>query len=397
MSNSDSDFYHDDPVILEHNSKKKLPSILALLLLVVGGTFFIQTTLASNVSLNAGSPIEFGQGLTATTACSGATNLTLTANSTFTNSSGAGAFYFSSVTVSNIPSSCYGVDFTISAYDNTSSTPLALFNSTSTSAVVYNNTGTFSRGIGSTGMTVVSNTGTFTATFTTPVAQSSNVFKLTIESGAHTAFYEVGDTGPGGGKVFYYLAAGFKCGSGFTTTGSPTGGLCNYLEAAPNLWNAGAADSGKIWAISGKQSTDVAEIANESSAYNDALAIGLGYKNSIEIVTQNSAGITYAAGLARAYAGGSKNDWYLPTTAELNQMCKWARGQSWSADATVCTSAGTLNSAIYGAGSAGFDGHYWSSSEYNASTAWNQAFTDGNQSGNAKSATGYKVRPVRAF
>ena len=99
----------------------------------------VQTTLAANISLNTGSPLEFGQGISATTACSGATNLTITPNSTFVNSSGAGAHYFSSVTVSNIPSNCQGFDFTINAYNNSSSTPLALFNSTSTSAVVYNN------------------------------------------------------------------------------------------------------------------------------------------------------------------------------------------------------------------------------------------------------------------
>ena len=179
--------YHDDPIDLDQDSvKKRLSSISAFLLLLVGGTFLVQTTLAANVSLNSGSPIEFGQGVSATTACSGATNLTITPNSTFTNVSGGGAYYFSSVTVSNIPSNCHGKDFTINAYGNTNSTPLALFNTTSTNAVVYNNAGTFQLGVGSTGLSITSGSGTFTLTFDTPVATSGTVFKVTVQSGPHT-------------------------------------------------------------------------------------------------------------------------------------------------------------------------------------------------------------------
>jgi Concanavalin A-like lectin/glucanases superfamily len=179
--------YHDDPTDLEQISdKKKLSSFVALLLLIVSGSYFVQTTLAANISLNAGGPVEFGQGVSATVACSGATNLTVTPNSTFVNASGGGAHYFSSVTVSNIPSNCHGKDFTINAYDNTESAALALFNSTSKSVVVYNNAGTFQLGIGSTGMNISSGSGTFTATFVSPVATSASVFKITIQSGSHT-------------------------------------------------------------------------------------------------------------------------------------------------------------------------------------------------------------------
>jgi hypothetical protein len=138
------DFYSDDPIEETPNPiKRKFSSVLAFILLLVGGTYLVQTTLAANISLNSGSPIQFGQGVSATTACSGATNLTITPNSSFVNASGGGAHYFSSVTVSNIPSSCNGKDFTINAFGNTSSAPLAIFNSTSTNAVVYSNAGTF--------------------------------------------------------------------------------------------------------------------------------------------------------------------------------------------------------------------------------------------------------------
>jgi hypothetical protein len=408
MASADTDFYSDDPVqVSDSPSKKKFSSILAFLLLLVGGTYLVQTTLAANISLNTGSPIEFGQGITATAACSGATDLTITPNSSFTNASGAGAFYFSSVTVSNIPTSCYGVDFTINAYDNSNGSPLALFNSTSASAVVYNNNGTFERGTGTAGMSVTSGSGTFTVTFTAPVAQSSNVFKLTIQSGAHTAsltpVYTVGQVGPGGGFIYYVDDDGFDCGSSFTSTGSPTGDKCNYLEVAPSGWDSSVDDPAKKWATGSPPSdnavADVAAIFNDATVYNNILGVGLGYKNSVAIVTQNglynASSNNYAAGAARAYSGGSKSDWYLPTTAELNLLLQWVRGVAPSVT-TTWTSYATINNPTYGASTAGFaNSNYWSSSERASSLAYAQ-FADGTQFNTMKSGTGY-VRPIRAF
>jgi hypothetical protein len=57
---------------------------------------------------------------------------------------------------------------------------------------------------------------------------------------------------------------------------------------------------------------------------------------------------------------------------------------------------GTLNSATYGAGTAGFGGGYWSSSEYDASNAWYPNFNNGFQNYGGKNNALY-VRPVRAF
>ena len=187
MSYSQDDFYCDDPV--EDSSspvKKKFQVFVAFLLFIFAGGSFLQTTLAANIAINTGGPVEFGQGISATVACSGATNLRVTPNSTFVNASGGGAHYFSSVTVSNIPSNCHGTDFTINAYGNSESAALALFNSTSKSVVVYNNAGTFQLGAESTGMNISSGSGTFTATFVSPVATSASVFKITIQSGSHT-------------------------------------------------------------------------------------------------------------------------------------------------------------------------------------------------------------------
>jgi hypothetical protein len=391
-----ANYYSDDPDgFNDQPQKKKLLAILAFLLLLVGGSYLVKTTLAANISINSG-PVEFGQGNTQTVACSGATNLTITPNSTFANASGGGAHYFSSVKVSNIPIGCYGNDFTIRAYGNSSSIPLALFNTSSASAVVYNDNGTFKLGIGSTGSSITSSAGTFTFTFTSPVALASTVMKVTVESGKHIEFFGVGDTGPGGGTIFYYSAAGFNCGSGFSATGSPTGGKCNYLEAAPSGWNSGS-DPTNRWAQQTPVNYSMTTVASPDTA--TATAIGRGYRNTRAIVAQgNTNTANSVAPLADSYtvtvSGVAYDDWYLPSKDELNQMCKWARNQAWVSDATICNSTGSLNS---GPGASGFViTQYWSSSEYVSTMALAQGFGDGTQ------ASSYKynylsIRPIRAF
>ena len=393
------DFYHDDPI--EEDSRTKSRSKLVTAgVVVVGSILFFQSTLAANISINSNRGTEFGQSVSQAVACSGETSLTLTPRSTFVNGS-PGAHYLQSVTVSNIPTSCYGDDFTINAFNESSSTPLALFNETSTSAVISNDNGTFSPGIRVSGMTVESRDGSFTATFTTPVALSSSVFKLTIQSGLPFV-YQVGDRGPGGGFIYYVNQSGFSCGATHSTTGSPNGGKCRYLEVAPSGWNTGN-DPAKAWATgtstSGNAISDVPTITNDGTAYLNALAIGLGYKNSIAIVAQNGAynasSNDYAAGAARAYAGGSKSDWYLPSNAELNLLCQWNFGVAPSVT-TACT-GGSRNSATYGASSAGFEAHtYWSSSEQAGSWAYRNSFAIGGPTAFEKYQL-QRVRPVRAF
>lgn len=188
MSNSDyehQDLYHDDPIEPQAPKRQKTQALAALLLLAVGG-FFLQSTLAANLSINSATPIEFGKGISQTTACSGATSLTMTPNSVFTNAAGGGSHYLSSITVSGIPSDCSGKDFTINAYNDSGSDALALFATTSKNAVIYDHAGVFEVGTGGTGLSITTGDGTFTITFDTPVAESTSVFKLTMQSGAHT-------------------------------------------------------------------------------------------------------------------------------------------------------------------------------------------------------------------
>jgi hypothetical protein len=327
----------------------------------------------------------------------------MTPRSTFINGS-PGAHYLQSVTVSNIPISCYGYDFTISAYDNSNSTPLALFNTTSTAAVVYNNSGTFSGGIGSTGMTVASSTGTFTATFTAPVALASNVFKVTIQSGAHTTFdevvdYEVGDRGPGGGIVYYVSA------SNFTSTGSICNTACKYLEVAPATWQSEGAsvanDANYDWSSNNSSNTgqNIATAGTEGGFANEKFnwKIGQGFYNTS---VMKVAGATSAAqAKVLAYAGGSSaGQWFIPSMNELNELCKYARGQTTGVLTEACvTGSGALKTGTANDLGGFVVNLYWSSSEYGPGQAWTQRFDRGSQTYAQKDQALRALRPVRAF
>jgi hypothetical protein len=262
-----------------------------------------------------------------------------------------------------------------------------------TTATASSGVATFT-GLGIDGTNTTTYTITYTVSGLTVATATVTLAALTCAAGGTCI---VGDTGPGGGKVFYVAA------SNFTSTGSTCNTTCRYLEAAPSNWSGGS-DPIKPWATgtetSGNTTLDVSGITNDpESAYNNALGVGRGYANSEAIVTQNGpyneSTNNYAAGAARAYTGGSKGDWYLPTTAELNLLCRWARGVAPSVT-TVCT-GGSLNSSTYGASSAGFVYNaYWSSSESYSFAARGQNFDGGNQGSYFKYSHVY-VRPVRAF
>jgi hypothetical protein len=392
--NDSHDFYSDDPAELGTVSgKKKFSSLLALALFAVAGTFFIQNTLAANISLNTGAPVEFGQGITQTTACSGESNLTITPNSTFTNISGGGAYYLSSVTVSNIPSNCNGKDFTINVYDNTSNTPLALFNSTSTSAVIYNNAGTFELGVGSTGMSITSGSETFTAAFATPVALASSIFKITIQSGAHTTFdevvdYEVGDRGPGGGIVYYVSA------SNFTSAGSTCDTTCKYLEVAPATWQSAGISVENDLTYQWSTNTTVTTAQNKTTTSSEGFSadekfnwkIGQGFYNTSAMVAPDTFADISTAG-----------QWFIPSMNELNELCKYARGQITGDPKVACvTGSGTLKTGTANDLGGFMDDYYWSSSERDAKLVGLQSFGVGSYALSNKSYN-FRVRPVRAF
>jgi hypothetical protein len=158
----------------------------------------------------------------------------------------------------------------------------------------------------------------------------------------------VGDTGPGGGIVFYVAS------SNFTSTGSNCNTTCKYLEAAPT-------DSGN---------GDNAWCSNTTDALGTtATAIGTGMANT---TTADGTCTSGAIQIAADYTNNGKIDWHLPSKDELNQLY-------------------IQRVAVGGF----FPGFYWGSSE-NAPLAWGQFFDNGVQSDYNKVMTAH-VRLVRAF
>jgi hypothetical protein len=288
------------------------------LALIIASVFFFQSTLAGNITLSSGSGIEFGQSVSQAVACSGGQNVTVTPKSSFVNAANSGGTYnFSSVTVSGIPDTCNGAQFQINAYGNSSQSPLALYNSTTTDVIVADTGGTFSLDFRAAGISLtVHSSSSFTVTFDTPVATSDAVFKLTIQSTTNStkSTYSLGDTGPGGGKIFYYSAAGFSCGP----TGAST---CKYLEVAPNNWSGGT-DPTVSWAQSGPPNLAEDTVGNRLTLIAD---IGRGARNTKAIIDQgNTNSASSAAARADSYSvvvnGVNYDDWILPSEDELSQL-----------------------------------------------------------------------------
>lgn len=303
------DFYHDDPI--EEKTKRKLrTNLLTPAALIIGSVLFFQSTFAGNITLNSGASVEFGQGVSQTVACSGSDNLTLTPYSSFVNAAGTGGtYYLNSVKVSGIPSTCDGVDFTISAYGNSAQSPLSIFNTSSTVAVVNDVKGAgFTVPYSSTVATVSGSSSEFTLTFVAPVASSGSVFKLTLQSGAHVLTCaeggkcSIGDMGPGGGTVFYIS-------TGFTETGTACNTSCRYLEAAPVSGTNAWIDQATMWSANTTQSVGVT-----------SLQIGFGKSNTDLMYAQNSSA-GYPAALSIGYRGPNNySDWFIPSGLEAVEM-----------------------------------------------------------------------------
>ncbi len=134
------------------------------------------------------------------------------------------------------------------------------------------------------------------------------------------SFIRTGDTGPGGGIVFYVAATPFACGPTLAST-------CTYLEAAPSGWSVTLASGCQRRGTSiidplcpwSGNSIDFSETDTVSGTDT---AIGTGYANTVAIIGGSTSGI--AANASQAYRGGGKTDWYLPSRDELNELCKYA-------------------------------------------------------------------------
>jgi len=151
-----------------------------------------------------------------------------------------------------------------------------------------------------------------------------------------------GMVGPGGGTVFYFSATGFPCGPTLENT-------CHYQEFAPNTWKS-TPRYPILHAVRGAYLDQSVPAFNGFYATNES--IGGGYPNSLAYIAQNGdcdsiATCDYAFGTVAKYVANGFSDWYVPDTLEAQQICKFVNGQPWVSNATVCSDAGTPDSAKF--------------------------------------------------
>ena len=216
-------------------------------------------------------------------------------------------------------------------------------------------------------------------------SSTTTTVKITCSQGGVCA---VGDSGPGGGIVFYVAPAPF---TQIGAKDSMCATSCKYLEAAPSTWSNAAGDPKISWVSD--YTTNFANNWWTAVSGADGVAVGTGYQNSLDIAAQvGNIAASSAAVASRAYAGGGKTDWFLGSRDEMNELCKYARktGQA-SGSATVC--AGGVSPSARGFSV----DYYWSSSEVAADGAWFQDLILASASASATKNFATSVRPVRAF
>lgn len=227
--------YHDDPIVEDsaapRSIKSKALAMIAILLVAVT----VKGTFAANVGLTANGAGEFGQGIQITAACSGGTALTLKPIIAFSNTSGAGAYYLTGITVSNIPTDCYGEKFLLNVFDSSTSTALPIFNISSVDAVIIDSDGTFYTD-GATDLGIKTNsTSSFTAIFRTPVATAATASRFTIQSSTASGVYWIAT------NQILYFDAGMTtsyAGTGNTVTNLGTGGAANNGTISNAIYNS---------------------------------------------------------------------------------------------------------------------------------------------------------------
>ena len=219
----------------------------------------------------------------------------------------------------------------------------------------------------------------------TPAANLANAGVITAVFPA-TAAYIVGDTGPGGGIVFYVAPTFF---TQVGATGSMCSTNCKYLEFAPT--NASVSQNERVSACS------VFPINPQG--------IGTGYANTLALaaVTCENRAITNAADLSLAYRGPNNlSDWFLPSRDELTMMCRWARGLN---ETFVSDESCAVSFAIIDLFRGGLNVAYQSSSTTTEYTSWIVMFNYGDYiamdtepwPGDFLTEASPFIRPVRAF
>ena len=160
-----------------------------------------------------------------------------------------------------------------------------------------------------------------------------------------TSKYDIGDTGPGGGKIFYISDEGF--------TSTYDGSVCHYLEVAPS-------DMGPYtWITPGPDLTTQNEISGDicvAMGMDQEGAIGTGRKNT-QLILKGDPAAPAALACADLSAGG-KSDWFLPSKMELEELFKWKSFPGITIDLSYWSSSMESFTQVYYSNFSGFSGNH---------------------------------------
>jgi hypothetical protein len=207
-----SDHYSDDPLVEEPKRIRRISGTVALFVAITLSLFYIQTTLAGNINISSGAPLEFGQGISQTSSCDNL--MTLTPFGSFTNSAGAGSFTFTGISLTNLDTraqGCAGKTLTVAAYGQTGAALI-------TFSIVIASDGSYSSADGT-----ISNAGVqgassgATLTLATPTVNTASIYKMTIQSATSAA--------PVSGSIFLnntYLTTPYSANLDVGTSGAFT-------------------------------------------------------------------------------------------------------------------------------------------------------------------------------
>ena len=174
--------------------------------------------------------------------------------------------------------------------------------------------------------------------------------------------YEVGDTGPAGGKIFYVVpdSEGTK-----TSTWGSDSYTWKYLEVATSNASIGADSQGRyVW------------YKNSEVECTTGTGIGSGWSNMQEIKSKDNYSTNFPAAYACETYGtsGQVNDWFLPSKDELLELYRQK------------DHIGTFSTSNY----------YWTSSMSSDSSVYTISLGNGGFD-NASLYYDRFVRPIRAF
>ena len=200
----------------------------------------------------------------------------------------------------------------------------------------------------------------FTVAGATSVTNNADSGVVTAEFPATDAAptFEIGDTGPAGGIIFYI------------DNSEPPMYPWTYLEAAPVTWWDGENDPAILW---GNQTVPVPDTSPD---------MGTGLENTDKIVIElgNWNEANYAAKIVSELDFGGQTDWFLPSQDELDQM----RIQLYDEN------LGDLEEFL----------PYWSSTDDDTddAAAYHHVFYGNTQEPvNKETSTSTRVRPIRRF